>query len=98
LLRDLTGASLGKKALGLLVVKKDGTPSGTKERLLRNVPIAIGPAMLIIPLPDSIMARIIAGFLILIEAVLLFVKKERLGDMLAGTSVTKVPDDSDPAT
>jgi uncharacterized RDD family membrane protein YckC len=89
LLRDITGASLGKLILGLVVVKKDGSPSGVKERLLRNVPLAIGPSMLIIPLAGYALAPPIAGILVLTEAILLLAKKERLGDMLAGTTVVK---------
>src|SRR4051812_32141525 len=43
LLRDINGASLGKLALGLKVVKKDGSESGTRERLLRNLTLCVGP-------------------------------------------------------
>jgi len=89
LLRDITGASLGKLVLGLVVVKKDGTPSGTKERILRNLPLAIGPAMLIIPLAGYVIAPSVAGIIVLTEIVLLLAKQERLGDMLAGTTVIK---------
>jgi len=89
LLRDITGSSIGKLILGLQVVKKDGTPSTAKERILRNLPIAIGPAMLIIPLAGYVIAPPIASILIVTEAVLLLAKKERLGDMLAGTTVVK---------
>lgn len=89
LLRDITGSSIGKLILGLQVVKKDGFPSGIKERIVRNLPIAIGPAMLIIPLAGYVIAPPIAGILFLIEVVLLLAKKERLGDMLAGSTVVK---------
>ena len=89
LLRDITGSSLGKLVLGLTVVRKDGSPSGPKDRILRNLSIAIGPALLIIPLAGYAIAPPIAGILVLTEAVLLLSKKERLGDMLAGTTVVK---------
>ena len=89
LLRDITGSSLGKLVLGLRVVKKDGSPSGAKERILRNLPIAAGPCLLIIPLAGYAIAPPIAGILIVTEAVLLLAKKERMGDMLAGTTVIK---------
>ena len=89
LLRDITGSSLGKLVLGLKVVRKDGQESGTKERLLRNITLVIGPALLIIPLAGMVLAPIIAGLIGLTEAVLLLAKKERLGDMLAGTTVVK---------
>lgn len=89
LLRDITGSSMGKLILGLRVVGKDGSPSGPMQRVLRNLPIAVGPAMLIIPLAGYAIAPPVAGILILTEAVLLLAKKERLGDMLAGTTVVK---------
>jgi uncharacterized RDD family membrane protein YckC len=89
LLRDITGSSIGKLVLGLRVVKKDGSPSGIKERILRNLPIAAGPGLLIIPLAGYAIAPPMAGILILTESVLLLAKNERLGDMLAGTTVVK---------
>ncbi len=91
MLRDITGASIGKMLLGLQVVKKDGSPSGTGDRILRNLPIAVGPAMLIIPLAGYVIAPPIAAILILTETVLLLAKRERLGDMLAGTTVIRKP-------
>ena len=89
LLRDIAGGSLGKLVLGLKVVKKDGSESGPKERQLRNVTLAIGPSMLIIPFAGYAIAPVVAGLIILTETVLLLAKKERLGDMLAGTTVVK---------
>lgn len=89
LLRDITGSSIGKLILGLKVVKKDGSPSGAMQRVLRNLTIAVGPALLIIPLAGYAIAPPITGVLILTEAVLLLAKRERLGDMLAGTTVVK---------
>jgi uncharacterized RDD family membrane protein YckC len=89
LLRDIAGSSLGKLILGLKVVKKDGSPSGASQRILRNLPIAFGPALLIIPLAGYVIAPVVAVILILTEAILLLTKKERMGDMLAGTTVVK---------
>ena len=89
LLRDIGGASLGKMLLGLIVVKKDGSPSGTSERILRNVPLCIGPALLMIPFMGYVLAPPIAAILNITELVLLVTKQERLGDMLAGTTVIK---------
>jgi len=36
LLRDITGASIGKRMLGLRVVLQDGGESGPRERILRT--------------------------------------------------------------
>ena len=89
LLRDIGGASIGKMLVGLVVVKKDGSPSVTSERILRNVPLCVGPALLMIPLMGYALAPPIAAILGLTEIILLLVKHERLGDMLAGTTVIK---------
>jgi uncharacterized RDD family membrane protein YckC len=89
LLRDITGASLGKMALGLRVVKKDGSSSDLKERILRNVTLAIGPALLIAPMLSPEIPVAAAGILALVEGVFLWVKDARLGDRLAGTTVVK---------
>jgi uncharacterized RDD family membrane protein YckC len=45
--------------------------------------------MLIIPFAGYAIAPVVAGLIILTETVLLLAKKERLGDMLAGTTVVK---------
>ena len=89
LLRDVTGSSLGKAVIGLQVVEDDGSPSAAMARILRNVPIAIGPATMLVPSAGYATALPIAGILILAEAVFLLAMKERLGDMLAGTRVVK---------
>jgi uncharacterized RDD family membrane protein YckC len=89
LLRDITGASLGKIVLGTQVVKKDGSPSSTKERILRNVPMIVGPVLMMIPFAGLVIGPSISVLIILVETVLLFTKRERMGDMLAGTTVVK---------
>lgn len=87
LLRDIMGASLGKLVLKLRVVDREGSESDAKARILRNVPLAIGPALLIIPSFSSVIAPAAVGCFALMEAVLLVVKKQRLGDLMAGTTV-----------
>jgi uncharacterized RDD family membrane protein YckC len=88
LLRDLPGASLGKRLLGLKVVRQDGSPSDVRARLLRNLTLIPGPLFSLIP---------IAGFtgpavslsLVLVEVGFLVIRHERLGDRLAGTMVVR---------
>jgi len=87
LLRDLTGASIGKLLLGLRVVANDGQEAGTGKRVLRNLPLALGPSLLIIPLVGYVVAPIVAFLISLVEIILLLSQGERLGDKLAGTSV-----------
>ena len=89
LLRDITGRSLAKMLLGLEVVKKDGSPASMGARILRNLPIAIGPAFLIIPLLGYFIAPIVAVPLMLTEMIMLLTQGYRLGDRLAGTTVVR---------
>ncbi len=89
LLRDITGASLGKLLLGTTVVRKDGQPATVGARVLRNLPLAIGPAFLIIPLLGYLVGPPIAGLMVLIEGILVLTQGERLGDRMAGTAVMK---------
>jgi uncharacterized RDD family membrane protein YckC len=91
LLRDFNGASLGKTVLGLFVVKKNGAPASTNDRIMRNMTLAIGPALQIIPLIGWFIAVPLTFVLAVTELVVLIVKGERLGDMLAGTTVIKKP-------
>ena len=89
LLRDITGHSLGKIVLGLAVVQKNGASSTQQQRILRNVTIAAGPLLLAIPLGGLFMSPLVAFVIIATETVMLFAKNERIGDMLAGTTVVK---------
>ena len=89
LLRDFAGHSLGKMLLGLVVVKKDGSPSETTQHVLRNSTIAIGPALLMIPLIGYVLGPVVSFLCIITEVVMLLVKKERIGDIIAGTTVVK---------
>lgn len=87
LLRDITGGSIGKLLLGLRVVGKNGEEAKFSQRILRNVTIAAGPALLIIPLVGPFVALPITAILILVEIVLVLSQGERLGDRIAGTAV-----------
>ncbi len=89
LMRDYWGHSLGKIVLGLEVVKKDGSPADTKARVLRNVTIAVGPAMLILPVIGYVLGPVLSLICIVTEIIMLLVNKERIGDRLAGTTVVK---------
>ena len=89
LLRDVTGASLGKLLLGLKVVGRDGQPSTPGARILRNLPIAVGPMCMLIPVLGYFLALPVAGIMVLTEGVMLLSQGERLGDRLAKTAVVK---------
>lgn len=87
LLSDVTGCSLGKLAVGTQVVKRDGTVAGVRARIARTIPIAIGPALLLIPLFGYILALVVSIPVILLEDIHSLAVCERLGDKLAGTAV-----------
>ncbi len=89
LLRDITGASLGKLVLGLRVVRKDGQPASIGSRILRNVPLAIGPSLLMIPFLGYFLGPVTAGIILLVEVIFLLTQGERFGDRMAGTRVVR---------
>ncbi len=89
LLRDVTGASLGKLVLGIRVVSKDGGNSTVGQRVLRNLTLAIGPALLIIPLLGILLAAIIGGVIGLVEIIFILTQRERVGDRFAKTVVVR---------
>jgi len=89
LLRDITGSSLGKLILRTMVVRKDGQPASTGARILRNLPLALGPAFLIIPFLGYFLGPATAGVTMLVEAIMLLSQGERVGDRIAGTTVVK---------
>jgi len=68
------GRTPGKRLLGLRVVRRDGTPPGLVDSLLRNAARAIEVPLLYAP-----------GVL----CIALTPRRERLGDMLAGTLVVE---------
>lgn len=89
LLRDVTGASLGKLLLGLKVVARNGHPATIGARVLRNLPIAVGPVFALIPVLGYALVGPVSFIIILIEAIMLLSQGERLGDRLANTTVLR---------
>jgi len=89
LLRDVFGASLGKLALGMRIVRPDGQPASTAARVLRNLPLMIGPALLLIPFLGYVLGPAVAGIVVLTEGILVLTQGARLGDRIAGTVVRR---------
>jgi uncharacterized RDD family membrane protein YckC len=87
LLRDYTGSSLGKMALGSYVTREDGSPASTQQRILRNVTLAIPGVIGMIPVIGIVFEVFFAALIFGIEAVLLLATGRRLGDHIAGTTV-----------
>jgi uncharacterized RDD family membrane protein YckC len=87
LFRDIGGASPGKLLLGLRVVRQDGTPSGVRERILRNTTLLPGPLLALFPIAGLFAGPAVAICLTLVEMAFLLTRHQRLGDRLAGTTV-----------
>lgn len=87
LLRDYTGASLGKMALGAYVTSEDGTPATTQQRILRNITLAAPGIVGMIPIVGIVFEALFAVLFFGAEAVLLLTTGRRLGDRIAGTTV-----------
>jgi uncharacterized RDD family membrane protein YckC len=87
LFRDYTGASLGKAALGAYVTSEDGSPSTTRQRIIRNVPLAIPGIIGMIPLVGIFFEAAFALVIFGGESLMLLLTGRRLGDYLAGTTV-----------
>ncbi len=89
LFRDITGASPGKMLLGLRVVRKDGGESVARDRILRNVTLIVGPVLILIPFGGFIVGPSITLGILAIELFFLITRKQRVGDILAGTAVVQ---------
>ncbi len=98
LLRDgleldfMDGRSLGKKVMKLRPVRLDGGPMDIATSVKRNIPFAIGPVIMIIPILGWILGPIISLIIGLVESVLVLTDSEgrRMGDKLADTMVIEV--------
>jgi uncharacterized RDD family membrane protein YckC len=87
LLRDIMGASLGKRLLGLKVMSQSGAEATKGALAVRNLPLVVGPGLMIIPMLGYVLGPGAALVIIVIEAVCLLATGERMGDKLAGTVV-----------
>jgi uncharacterized RDD family membrane protein YckC len=88
LLRDINGASLGKLALGCRVATDSGGQEATpKDRIFRNLPLAIIPLSLTIPFVGFFLVLLVGPVVIVAELMCLLTKGQRVGDILAGTTV-----------
>jgi uncharacterized RDD family membrane protein YckC len=85
----IQGSSLGKRLLGLKVVRQDASSADTQQRILRNITLVPGPLLALIPLGGLFTVPAIAICLLLVEIGFLLVRHERLGDRIAGTMVIR---------
>lgn len=89
LLRDVNGASLGKLAMGSIVVNADGQPSTTGQRIRRNLPLALPGLLGILPFVGVVLEIPVAMIVFTAEAIALLATGSRIGDRIAGTMVTR---------
>ncbi len=98
LLRDgleidfMDGRSLGKKIMKLRPVRLDGGPMDIATSVKRNIPFAIGPVIMIVPVIGWIIGPMVAIVVDLVESVLVLTDPQgrRIGDKMAETMVIEV--------
>jgi len=98
LLRDgleidfMDGRSLGKKVMKLRPVRLDGGPMDISTSVKRNIPFAIGPVIMIVPVIGWVIGPLVAIVIDLVESVLVLTDPQgrRIGDKMAETMVIEV--------
>lgn len=80
LLRDVGGASIGKRLMGLRVVNYQGETAAFGTRVRRNLILAFPFLVIILPVLGAVAAALAFFAVALIELTLLFVRGERLSD------------------
>lgn len=88
-LRDAPGASLGKLALGNVVVGLNGGEATAGARIARNIPLALPMMFGLIPFLGMVIAPTLAFVVLLAEAISIVTTGDRVGDRLAKTTVVK---------
>lgn len=83
--------SLGKKLFNLEVVAENGADVDLMTSVKRNVPLAIGTLLMIIPIAGWVLGPLVAFVFAIIEVALVLTEKngKRLGDRWAGTQVVE---------
>ena len=90
LLRDVTGASLGKQIFGLQIIDKaSGQPASVLQRILRNAFFALPFLVEWIPGLGFFLGTGTLMAIGTIELLMLLASGERLGDKFAGTTVVR---------
>lgn len=86
--------SLGKKVMKLRPVRVDGQPMDLVTSIKRNIPFAIGPLIMIVPILGWIIGPIVAMVIGIVEIILVLTDDEgrRMGDRFAETKVIEVED------
>ena len=88
-LEFMDGRSLGKKVMKLRPVRLDGQPMDVETSIRRNVPFAIGPVIMVVPVIGWIVGAAVGLVIGVVESILVLTDAEgrRFGDRIAGTMV-----------
>jgi uncharacterized RDD family membrane protein YckC len=91
--------SVGKKLVGLRVIRQDGRETDVSSAVVRNLTIAVAPVLPLVPVVGWI-APYVWFLVAVVEVVMYFSDGEgqRLGDRMAGTHVIVDPAAADPGT
>jgi uncharacterized RDD family membrane protein YckC len=86
--------SLGKKLLKLRPVRLDGQPMDLVTSVKRNIPFAIGPLIMVVPVLGWIIGPVVSLIIGLVEAILVLTDADgrRVGDRIGETQVVDVPE------
>ncbi len=90
----MKGRSIGKTVMKLRPVRMDGQPMDLGTSVKRNIPFAVGPLIMVIPILGWIIGPVVAMVIGLVEVILVLTDPEgrRMGDKLAGTMVVDSQD------
>lgn len=88
----MNGRSIGKNVMGIRPVQLDGRAMDIGASVKRNIPFAIAPLIMIVPILGWIVAPFVGLAIAVIELVLVLTDSEgrRMGDKFAGTMVVDV--------
>jgi uncharacterized RDD family membrane protein YckC len=89
LFRDINGASPGKILLGNEVIARNGSKASGKQKVLRNLLLALPDIAEIIPIGGLVLGPVAVLVIFGLETVVLVATGERLSDKIAGTMVVK---------
>jgi uncharacterized RDD family membrane protein YckC len=82
------GQSIGKKVVGLRVMKPDGSPFVWADSIKRNI-IYFALLLLMIPIYGLIFNGFISGPIGIVELILVLTSGQRIGDRMGGTYVVR---------
>lgn len=85
----MNGRSIGKNVMGIRPIQLDGSAMDIGASVKRNIPFAIAPIIMIIPILGWLLAPFVGLLIGVVELVLVLTDADgrRMGDKFAGTMV-----------